>query len=60
MQYALGYGKYKAALKQTMLERTIDNRYVWADRMLLKSQNWWYLIRFSDKMHAGFGLEGQL
>jgi len=62
LHQALDYGKYDAGIKEALSERTKHDRYVWADNALAirpKIEHW-KNVRFSDKMHAGFGPEGQL
>lgn len=58
---ALDYGKYDAAIKEALSERTKGDRWIWADNALVirPTVEHWKTVRFSDEMHAGFGPEGQ-
>lgn len=59
---ALGYGKRLVCVKGHQSDRSKEHRVEWATQMLAKypeKENWRY-IRFSNKIHFGYGPEDQL
>ena len=62
MSDALDYGKHLACMKGWLLDRAKAHRQEWATVMYRKypKPEDWHRVRFSDEVHFGYGLEGQL
>ena len=62
MRDALDYNKYLACVKGWLPDRAKEQRVEWATVMFNRysQPEDWYRVRFSDEVHFGYGLEGQL
>ena len=62
MRDTMTYRGHPACTKEDLPQRTKDDRWAWADTMLIERRDPgdWKNIRWSDEFHAGFGPEGQL
>lgn len=59
---AFNYDKHDASIKEALSDRTKYDRCIWANNALAmrSTVEHWKNVQFSDEIHAGFELEGQL